>query len=209
MAAPEDQRDLPGRSAHDHQHRCGWRTTPIFPGGPVVVCRREPCDSHDEFEVRCRTAKLPPVTAALDPDHPKQTLLFFVSQDLDLNGRSELRDLVHRLASHKWINGPPRFVNSSERPTNTSRGDMASETVGGFVEIYSTLPPWTLPREIDRLHFEEVSTLVNALRDFSRQNGLSFEFELDGKFVGAIDNGEMDAALGEGLLGEWRRNLDN
>jgi hypothetical protein len=85
---------------------------------------------------------------------------------------------------------------------------MAIETVGGFVEIYSALPPWTLPREIDRLHFEEVSTLVNALRDFSRQNGLSFEFELDGNYVGAIDNGEMDASLGEGLLGEWRRNLE-
>ena len=148
------------------------------------------------------------MTAVLKPDHPKQTLLFFVAQDLDLNGRAKLRDLVLRLASHHWINGPPRFLNSREQPADTSRGDMPVETVGGFVEIYSALPPWTLPREIDRQHLDEVSTLVNALRNFSRENGLSFEFELDGKFVGAIDDGVMDVCLAEGLLGEWRRNLD-
>ena len=37
--------------------------------------------------------------------------------------------------------------------------------------------------------------------------GLEIEFELDGVFVGAISNGEMDSCLSIGLLGEWRRHL--
>ena len=64
-----------------------------------------------------------------------------------------------------------------------------------------------LPREIDLQHLDEVTALVNAVRDFSREQGLAFEFELDGEFVGAITDGEMDRSLGEGLLGEWRRQL--
>jgi hypothetical protein len=84
---------------------------------------------------------------------------------------------------------------------------MPVETVGGFLEIYSALPPLTLPREIDLQHLDEVTALVNALRDFSREFSLSIEFELDGELIGAIDNGEMDRSLAEGLLGEWRRQL--
>ena len=142
------------------------------------------------------------------PNHPKLKLLFFVAQDLDDTIRANVRDFVLRLASlRRWLNGPPRFVNSRDEPADASRGDTPVETVGGYLEIYSALPPWTLPRELDLQHLDEVTTLVNALRDFSREHGLAVEFELGDTFVGAITDGEMDRSLAEGLLGEWRRQL--
>jgi len=145
---------------------------------------------------------------SIAPNHPKRKLLFFVAQDLDDSIRTNARDFVLRLASlRRWLNGPPHFVNSREEPEDTSRGDMPVETLGGYLEIYSALPPWTLPREIHLQHLDEVTALVNALRDFSREYSVSIEFEFDGELIGAIDDGEMDRSLAEGLLGEWKRQL--
>lgn len=140
--------------------------------------------------------------------HPKRTLLFFVAQDLDDNIRASVRDFVLHLAGLRhWLNGPPHFVNSREEPADTSRGDMAVETLGGFLEIYSILPPWSLPREVDLQQLDDVAALLEALCDFAREHSLVFELELDGELIGAIEDGEMDRCLREGLLGEWRKHL--
>jgi hypothetical protein len=144
----------------------------------------------------------------ISPDHPKQKLLFFLAQDMDDITRAKMRDFVLQLASLRgWFNGPPRFVNIQDEPEDTSQGDIPVETLGGYIEIYSALPPWRLPREIELQHLDEVATLVAALRDFSHEHALVFELELDGTFVGSITNGEMDHLLAEGLLGEWKRQL--
>jgi len=146
--------------------------------------------------------------AAVPPGHPKQTLLFFVVSDLDQTIRTEMRNFVYGLAdARSWALGPPTFVRHREKPRDTSKGDVPVETVGGYLKIYTALPPWNLAREVDILHLLEVETLVTRLCDFSHRAGLEIEFELDGKFVGAIRNGAMDVTLSVGLLGEWRRHL--
>ena len=143
----------------------------------------------------------------ISPDHPKQRLLFFVSQNADESLRRQTKALVLDLANRKsWVNGPPRFVDEWETPSPAS-GDAAIETLGGYIELYSAVRPWSLKRGVDQAHLEEVEDLVAALQALSLKNAVCVEFELDGKFVGAIENGIPDRLLEEGLLGEWRRNL--
>jgi hypothetical protein len=148
------------------------------------------------------------MSANIASNHHKQKLLFFVVQGLDDNIRAKVRDFVLRLAGlRRWLNGPPRFVNSRDEPKDASRGDIPVETIGGYLEIYSALPPWTLPREIDLQHLEEVTALLNTLCDFSHEHNLTIELELDGELIGAIKGCKMDFSISEGLIGEWRRHL--
>jgi hypothetical protein len=142
-------------------------------------------------------------------NHPRERLLFFLAQDVGDSVRAKVHDFVLKLASlREWLNGPPQFVDEMDEPPDASHGDKAVETLGGYIEIYSARPPWSLPPEIDRQHLDEVTTLVTALRQFASQNRLAFELELNDTFVGMIKEGEMDRSLSEGLLGEWKRQLD-
>src|SRR5262245_45673124 len=148
------------------------------------------------------------MASSLDPSHPKQKLFFFAAEDLDDTIRAKIRDFVLRLASlRSWLNGPARFVHDREQPTDVSGGDKPVETVGGYLEIYSALPPLTLPREIDLQHFDEVRALVDEVSAFSQEHCLAFAFQLDETFVGSVIDGEMDRLLAEGLLVEWERQL--
>ena len=146
--------------------------------------------------------------ADIAADHPKQKLLFFVAENVSETLRLNVRDFVLQLAAlRRWVNGPPQFVNTREEPQALTVGDLPVETLGGYLELYSAWPPWTLPRDIDQMHLDEVTDLVNSLGGFSREHQVRFELELDGTFVGTVDNGELDRSLAEGLLGEWRRQL--
>jgi len=77
-----------------------------------------------------------------------------------------------------------------------------------MLEIYSAHGPWQLPVDVDRQHLEEVTWLVEALRRVSAERSLAIEFELEGTFVGSVEDGKIDRTLAEGLLGEWRRELE-
>jgi hypothetical protein len=129
--------------------------------------------------------------------HPKQRLLFFVVNGIDDPTERRFTDLVLQLAkTRQWVIAPPRVV---------ELGD--SYAIGGVIEVYSALPPWTLPSEIDLQHLNEVTAVIDTMAQFSLNTGLAIEFELDDCFVGAIEDGKLDRSLSEGLLGEWRRNL--
>lgn len=135
----------------------------------------------------------------LPPNHPVQRLIFFVAQDIDESTRIAFGTLVGNLGHlREWVIGPPRNIADQNDPS----------LVGGGVEIYSAQPPNELSKEIDRRHYQEVEAIVGALARFSYEHMLAIEFELDGEFVGALEDGKMDRSLEEGLLGEWKRHLD-
>lgn len=139
-------------------------------------------------------------------NHPKQKLLFYIAQDFEDGLVPEIARVVREIARGRdWLIGPPVFMDELQA---SSLGTPV-RTVGGVLEIFSAHPPWKLPVDVDRQHFEEVTWLVEALGQFSGKRSLAIEFELEGTFVGSIEDGQTDRALTEGLLGEWRHRLEN
>ena len=146
--------------------------------------------------------------SSVSADHPRQKLGFFIAQDVNDELRLKVREFIQQLAGTRhWLNGPPRFVDKTDETSSSDPDDLPIESLGGYIEIFSAWPPWNLPRDIDIQHLREVEDLVAALRHLSRQNGLAIELQLDEKFVGEIQSGEIDPLLADGLLGEWRRVL--
>lgn len=141
-------------------------------------------------------------------NHPRQKFLFFVAQDINDSIRDKIIQLIINIASSRsWIIGPPRIISIIDKME--AKQDSPIETLGGELEIYSATHPLTLPRDIDRQHLEEVEAIVEAVRVLSEHEQLAFEFELDGVYVGAIDDGIINKTLRVGLLNEWKKGLQN
>ncbi|WP_219267311.1 hypothetical protein [Pseudomonas sp. Xaverov 259] len=130
----------------------------------------------------------------------KQKLIFYVAQDLDQSIRSNVQQLVNEVAASRiWSVTPPTFIDEID--------ESGAEVVGGFLEIYSALPPNILPIEMDSKNLDDVEALVGAVKKLSENENLSFEFQLDTTFVGAIEDGVIDRVLLDGLLVPWRNHL--
>ena len=143
----------------------------------------------------------------ISDDHPRQKLIFFVSQDVDDKIRNLVRKILSDIAtSRDWLIGAPKFIDITEY-AGTRNVDIPDETVGGLYEMYSALPLNSLPREIDEISLKEVEYIIASIQKFSLDKGLEFEFELDGTYVGTIEDGVVDTTLANGLLGEWRKHL--
>ncbi|CAI2797462.1 MULTISPECIES: hypothetical protein [Pseudomonas fluorescens group] len=130
----------------------------------------------------------------------KQKLIFYVAQDLDQSIRSNVQQLVNKVAASRiWSVTPPSFIDEID--------ESGTEVVGGILEIYSALPPNLLPIEMDSKNLDDVEALVGAVKKLSENESLSFEFQLDTTYVGAIEDGVIDRVLLDGLLVPWRNHL--
>ena len=146
----------------------------------------------------------------MDPKHPMQDLIFYMSGALDESHVVLMRNLVHRMAEEQnWTIEAPVFIDETEEPDTSNVDDVPIRTVGAVLRIYSGLPPWdaTLPKEVDRALFNEVSFVVREIAGLSKSAGLEFAAELDGEAVGWIENGILNKMLRDGLLEPWRRSL--
>jgi len=144
---------------------------------------------------------------AISPHHPRHKLAFYVDQEVDFEIRAAVSDFVGRIASSRnWSLRAPEYFDIHKVPEDQTRGDCCTDDVGGFIEIYSGWPPWSVPREIDIRQFEEVKALLRALEAFSRERGLDFEVHFAGEVIGRVANGRT-RGVQEMLLHEWGRSL--
>ena len=138
---------------------------------------------------------------------PKQRLLFYISDGIHHEDDVAAMERVISgvAASRGWVVGPPVFVNESVE--DDEAGSL--RTVGGFIDMYSGLPPWgdVLSREIDRAHLSEVKAIIGALAEFSQRTAHEIAFELDGAQIGWIEKGVVGRSLREGLIEEWEKTL--
>ncbi|MGP1384150.1 MAG: hypothetical protein ACTS2F_11370 [Thainema sp.] len=141
----------------------------------------------------------------LPADHPKQLLLFFIDSELNDTVVQKMRLLVEQLSEqHDWLIDKPTFCDESD-----TGSDESIRTVGGFLEIYSALPPWNeqLPCEVDAAHLKEVKVLVRALEVYSKETESTVALELDNVQIGWIEAGVSDSGIKETFLEEWEQNL--
>ena len=137
-----------------------------------------------------------------------QNLLFYIAGPSNEKMKRDLKRIAKNLANNtKWLIKAPDFVNESEKATKP--GDLDIETVGLLLNIYSAYPPSIITFEEDKKCFEEVNLILNHISEYSTKNSLSFELELDGVFVGSINNGVFDNTLKKGLLEPWEQALSN
>lgn len=141
-------------------------------------------------------------------DHPIQRVLCFLEQDFDENDVDAVYEAVTQLASSRdWVIGPPQFVNEAD-PTPVLPPDEPAWTLGVLLDIYSEFPPWPLPPELSRKHYDEVSALVDAVRQLSAKKSLVLLLQIDDDLVGGIENGVVDQTITMGLLAKWRGRLE-
>lgn len=152
---------------------------------------------------------MPPVS----PDHPQLTLLFAIDADADditEDAIDAMRAAIASLASSRsWTIAPPEFIDEEDNSSSTQPGDQPIVTVGGFVQLYSSFPPWgeRLPTTVDRAQYEEAKAIVDAMATYSREKQLDLVFEYEDEAIGYIERGAPDEGLTVGLLAEWDRVL--
>lgn len=138
---------------------------------------------------------------------PRDTLLFYVAQPITPEIREEVRAFVARLQARRvWMLGTPKLVEVTESLISRIE-DEPIETLGAQIEVCSARIPGGLPKNVDASFYEEVSDLVEAVREFSERSTIAFDFMYGGTFVGEIEDGEVDRTLQVGLLDEWRKHL--
>lgn len=138
---------------------------------------------------------------SMSSEYAKQKLIFYVAQDIDQSIRSNVQQLVDRLAASRiWSVSPPGFIDEID--------ESGLEVVGGMLEVYSALLPNILPVDVDSKNLDEVEELIEAVRDLSEKENIAFEFQLDATYVGSVEDGVIDRTLREGLLVPWRDNLN-
>jgi hypothetical protein len=133
-------------------------------------------------------------------------LLFYFSDDFDEDMVREMKALVQRLTdSYTWKCGPPEFVDETLRAESDSDDDI--RTVGGALQIAAASAPADTDWEAERIHFQEVSRIVEELRRMTSALQTEVELQLGDVYVGDIRDGVVGRTLQVGLLDEWAARL--
>ena len=131
----------------------------------------------------------------MSADHPQLTLLFALEADhaeMTDEAAEAMRIAVESLAaSRPWTIAPPEFVYEEDDSSCTEPDDLPIVTIGAFVKLYSSYPPWgeRLPIDIARAQYNEVKAIVDAMMAHSLSRHLDLVFEYDDEAVGFIEGG--------------------
>lgn len=130
----------------------------------------------------------------------KQKLVFFLSERIDPESIEVMRRIVNRANQvREYLLGPIQFVDAVDEEDDSIR------TIGGVLELYDSR---NLDLETDWRQLRDVEAAVEIAKEESLLHSVEIEFELDGIFVGEIIDGTADECLEIGLLGEWKRVLE-
>lgn len=113
-----------------------------------------------------------------------------MAQDTGLEAEAALKNTLEEMGRERvWTISAPTLVDFVEG-SNSLGEDEEFRNLGGVLEIYSAQE--RLPVGLDKKIYGDVEFLVIKLQQLSRDMSIEFEFELEGVFVGAIENGRLD-----------------
>jgi len=134
------------------------------------------------------------------PNHPIEELFFSVVDEITDDMAAVIAEAVERLAkSRGWLLHPPEFLYQE---------DDTDCILGGTLELYSVMPPLEIPLEAEQQQWEETNAFVRAFQDLSSKYHWEFDCFYRNESIGFIEDGIMNVSLTEGLLGEWKRVID-
>ena len=134
---------------------------------------------------------------------PDLLYLLFAIEDPDIDMAPAIASLVRQLNEEReWGCGEIAFVNEIDEASVTQPGDEPIWTLGGLL----TLTRPTGDALSERTQLEDVEILVDRLCRFTK-GGPAFVVDYDGEEIGSIADGRADRSLRDGLLGEWRKRL--
>jgi len=140
------------------------------------------------------------------PLHPVAGVHFVMLQPTTRKIKNGLEAMLDMLEyEREWIVAPPQSFDFLEEPEHG--GDLV-HVYGCTMAIFTPRPPWgnLLPNEIERLHYEEVSRVMQEVCSFSDHFQRDFVVELDNIRLGHIVNGAPDEALATNHS-EWRDSI--
>lgn len=106
---------------------------------------------------------------------------------------ADFADLAARLGDVGWPIDPPQLA--------------AAPDAGIGVQLPRPGPDTSV--EDERRALEAAERLLSELAALTRSNECVIAVEYDGEVIGWIEQGALDEALTVGLIGEWRRALDD
>lgn len=129
-------------------------------------------------------------------------LLFYLTEEFNEADAQSIKELVVHLASTgEWSAHRPEVIDDLDDEV-LAEGDEPIWTVGGFLELP---PPEESPDvETELVHHAEVSRIVDALAEFSRERGCVIKLVIGGTATGEIVKGDIGEAIRVGLLDAWR-----
>ena len=129
--------------------------------------------------------------------------LLFAIEDADSDSATVTATLVRDLNEQReWTHGEIAFVDEVEEISATNQKDEPVRTLGGVLTL--TGPTDDLASE--RSQYEDVEFLIERLCEFS-SGGRTLVIEYDGGEIGEVRDGQADVSLRVGLLGEWRKRV--
>ena len=133
-------------------------------------------------------------------------LIAFLVDDLDEKNMLAFKAFVKSLDDVHWNHGSPYFIHEIDEESCTQKDDIPLVTLGCGIFIPEN-PESSIGIEVASLN--DVIQLIDHLKRYSREMMAEIELELDGDYIGTIEDGDSTSGVFEGLISPWKKLIQD
>ncbi|WP_159086495.1 hypothetical protein [Burkholderia sp. LA-2-3-30-S1-D2] len=131
-------------------------------------------------------------------------LVAVISSDFDDDSASSFQAFIESLHNQQWHHGAPLFFDEVDEEGCYRPEDIPVRSVGCVLNFPANDER---DRSVEQASYADVSSLIGLLERYSQDHVLEFEVELDGTYVGTIEDGKANRTLAVGLMEAWRTSI--